>query len=72
MLLVISYNFHFIISCHRYAEVGRLIDDNPEQGRNGNSSMGLRKIIGLMRSPKVDHAVTTNDKHKKIKVCEVQ
>lgn len=50
------------------SKIGRLRDDNPEQGRNGNSSMGLRKIIGLMRSPKFDRAVTTNDKQKKLKM----
>ncbi|KAL8135556.1 hypothetical protein AgCh_010262 [Apium graveolens] len=50
------------------SKVGRPKDDNPEQGHNGNSSMGLRKIIGLMRSPKVDRAVTTNDKQKKIEM----
>ncbi|KAK1362392.1 Ubiquitin carboxyl-terminal hydrolase 15 [Heracleum sosnowskyi] len=44
---------------------GKLKNDNPEQGRNGNSSIGLRKIMGLMRSPK---AVTTNDKQKKNKM----
>ncbi|KAL1820842.1 ubiquitin carboxyl-terminal hydrolase 15 [Daucus carota subsp. sativus] len=50
------------------SKVGRLKDDNPEQGHNGNSSMGLRKIMGLMRSPKFDRAVATNDKQKKIKM----
>lgn len=72
VLLVISYTSIFIISRYCYSEIDRLKDDNPEQGRSGNSSIGLRKIIGLMRSPKFDRAVAANNKQKKIKVCELQ